>query len=70
MWFLCGLLLGALAAWLAVYVWYEWQNIEALEAQLRFEHDAGVTMALYADAIDKLDRIRDIMEEDAVYDDC
>lgn len=63
MWFLVGFLLGALAAWLAVYVWYEWRNIGALEQRIQAEHDAGVTQALYEVSADRLRRIREIVEE-------
>lgn len=64
MWFLFGFFLGALAAWLAVYVWlYERRNIDILEKQIQAEHDAGVTQALYEVSADRLRRIREIVEE-------
>lgn len=63
MWFLVGFLLGALAAWLAVYLYYQWHNLAELEALIQAEHDAGVTQALYEVSADRLRRIREIVEE-------
>lgn len=63
MWFLVGFFLGALAAWLAVYLFYQWQGLADLEALVQAEHDAAVTRALYEVAADRLERIREIAEE-------
>lgn len=63
MWFLFGFLLGALAAWLAVYLWYEWHSV-AIDAEIRrLDHMQETTMRMYQDAIKKLIRIREIVEE-------